>query len=124
VEAPRQRLDGHSLVPLLENPLTDWEHGSITSHGFKNDSLRTERWRLTRYANGSEELYDHDKDPYEWTNLAGEPAYEEMVSTLRERLPRDPTPPVKTKPFDWSAHSHKYHKEFREKKRMERIKRD
>ena len=63
IEAPRQHLDGHSLIPLLKNPAADWEHGSITSHGFKNDSIRTERWRFTRYANGAEELYDHDKDP-------------------------------------------------------------
>jgi len=43
---------------------------------------------------------------------------------LRQRLPRDPTPQVKTKPFDWSAYSQKYHKEFHEKNLMERIKRD
>ena len=82
VPKPRQRLDGHSLVPLLKNPAADWKHGSITSHGFKNDSLRTERWRLTRYADGSEELYDHDKDPYEWTNHAGEHAYGEIVAAF------------------------------------------
>ncbi len=121
---PRQRLDGHSLVGLLKNPAADWEHGSITSHGFKNDSIRTERWRFTRYADGSEELYDHDNDPYEWTNLAGKPAYKELVAALRKRLPRGHTPMVKTKPFDYGAHSKKYHKEFREKKLIERIERD
>ena len=124
LKVPRQRLDGHSLVPLLKNPVADWEHGSITSHGFKNDSLRTERWRFTRYADGSEELYDHDTDPYEWTNLAGEPAYGEIAASLRKRLPRSPTPQVKTKPFDWSAHSEKYHKEFHAQKLMERIHRE
>ena len=124
VKAPRQRLDGHSLVPLLKNPEAPWEYGSITSDGFRNDSLRTERWRFTRYANGAEELYDHDTDPYEWTNLAGQPAYGEVVAALRGRLPRDPTPLVETKPFDQRAHARKYYKEFREKKLMERIKRD
>jgi len=124
VPRPRQPLDGHSLVPLLVDPEADWEHGSITSHGFKNDSIRTERWRFTRYADGSEELYDHDADPYEWTNLAGGAGYEKIAGTLRERLPRNPTPQVKTKPFDFSAHSKQYYREFREKKLIERIKRD
>lgn len=58
LQAPRQQLDGYSLVPLLKNPAADWQYGSITSNGYKNDSIRTERWRFTRYANGSEELYD------------------------------------------------------------------
>ena len=124
VKAPRQRLDGHSLVSLLKNPEADWEHGSITSDGFRNDSLRTERWRFTRYANGAEELYDHDTDPYEWTNLAGQPAYREISAALRGRLPRDPAPLVKTKYFDQRAHANKYYKEFREKKLIDRIKRD
>jgi len=42
----------------------------------------------------------------------------------QERLPRDPTPQVKTKPFDYRAHSRKYHREFRDKRLMERIHRD
>jgi len=63
-------------------------------------------------------------DPYEWANLADGPAFGEIVATLRQRLPRDPTSQAKTKPFDWGAHSQKYHKEFHEKKLMERIKRD
>ena len=124
VKTPRQNLDGHSLVPLLKDPAAKWEHASITSHGFKNDSLRTERWRFTRYANGAEELYDHDADPQEWTNLADKPACRDVLAALRKRLPRDPTPMVKTKPFDYGAYSRKHHREFREKKLINRIKRD
>ena len=124
LDVPRQHLDGHSLVPLLKNPAADWQHGSITSNGFKNDSLRTERWRFTRYANGAEELYDHDKDPHEWTNLARQPAYRDIVAALRKRLPKDPVPLAKTKPFDGGAHVRRYNKEFREERLIKRIKRD
>ena len=123
-ESPRQEFDGHSLVPLLKNPAADWDHGSITSHGFRKDSIRTERWRFTRYANDAVELYDHDKDPYEWTNLAGDPVYSETVAALRKRLPNNHVPPVKTRPFDFRAQSQKYYKEFRDKKLIERIKKD
>ena len=124
VKAPRQRLDGNSLTPLLKNPAAPWAHGSVTSHGFKNDSLRTERWRYIRYANGAEELYDHDADPQEWTNLAGDAAYKDVLAALRKRLPQNHTPMVKTKPFDYGAYSRKYNKEFREKKLINRIKRN
>ena len=35
-------------------------------------SVRTERWRYTEWDEGKEgiELYDHDRDPHEYTNLA------------------------------------------------------
>ena len=42
----------------------------ITTHGFKNHTVRTEGWRNIRYANGDEELYDEAADPLEYTNLA------------------------------------------------------
>ena len=32
--------------------------------------MRTATERYIRYADGSEEYYDHSKDPYEWKNLA------------------------------------------------------
>ena len=35
-----------------------------------NHGVRSENWRYIRYADGSEELYDHDTDPNEWKNLA------------------------------------------------------
>jgi arylsulfatase A-like enzyme len=124
IKPPRQHMDGRSLVPLLKHPKADWPHGSITSNGFRNDSLRTQRWRFTRYANGSLELYDHVKDPYEWKNLAGDNTYAETVKTLLEKLPQKHVPLAKTKPFDFQGFSRKYYKEFREKKLIERIKRD
>ena len=36
------------------------------------------------YADGSEELYNHDDDPNEWTNLADHPQY----APVRQRLVR------------------------------------
>ena len=59
-----------------------------------------------------------------WTNLASDPPYSGTVAALREQLPKDHAALVKTKPFDFRARSQKYHKEFRDKKLIERIKRD
>lgn len=53
-----KHLDGHSFVSLLKNPEADWGLPVITTHGFKNQTVRTEAWRYIRYANGDEELYD------------------------------------------------------------------
>ena len=46
-------------------------------------SLRPERWRYIRYADGSEELYDHYGGPNKWDNLAGSHQYSEQLEELR-----------------------------------------
>jgi len=68
----REDLEGNSLKPLLEDPGATWDQPSLTTHERGNHALRSERWRYIRYADGSEELYDHDVDPEEWTNLASD----------------------------------------------------
>ncbi len=93
---PRPGLDGRSLVRLLRNPEAEWARPAITTHGYKKHAVRTERWRYIRYADGSEELYDHSKDPYEWTNLAERPEYARIKEELAAWLPRSDAPPAPT----------------------------
>ena len=62
--------EGNSLVPLMKNPKADWKHVAISSFGKGNFAIRSEHFRYIRYLEGSEELYDHRKDPHEWNNLA------------------------------------------------------
>ena len=81
-------LDGQSLVPLLRDPARAWERPALTTHGRGNHALRNERWRYIRYADGGEELYDHEKDPNEWTNLAGRPEFAAVKASLAKWLPR------------------------------------
>ncbi len=80
-------LDGDSLVPLLKNPNADWSTPALTTHGIGNHSVRSERWRYTRYANGDEELYDHNADPLEWKNLASDPKLKSMKADLARWIP-------------------------------------
>jgi uncharacterized sulfatase len=50
--------------------------------------VRTERFRYTEW-NGGEtavELYDHEKDPKEMTNVAKDPAYAQFVTELKATL--------------------------------------
>jgi len=84
---PKQ-LEGHSLKQLLNDPKTEWKHYAVTTHGYKNHSVRSERYRYIQYEDGSEELYDHRADPMEWNNLAGEEKYQAIVDELKKSLPK------------------------------------
>ena len=80
-------LQGHSLVPLLQNPAAEWNHIALSSYRKGNTSVRSERWHYIHYADGSEELYDHDKDPHEFDNLAAKAGYAEVLQQHRTQLP-------------------------------------
>ncbi|MFZ2278231.1 MAG: sulfatase, partial [Prosthecobacter sp.] len=87
-----EHLDGSSLKPLLRDPMTKRDQPAITcmnggqSAGY---AARDERWRYIRYADGSEELYDHQTDPHEWTNLAAKPEHTAMKAALAGFFPKE-----------------------------------
>jgi arylsulfatase A-like enzyme len=89
------KLEGISLQPLLEDPKADWKHAAISTLGQNNHAVRDERWRYIRYADGSEELYDHQNDPNEWHNLAARalsPEATSVIERLRLKLPKTNLP--------------------------------
>ena len=55
---------------------------------FPGYSLRTPRYRYTEWDSGKRglELYDHQADPHEFTNLAQDPAHAETVKELSAKL--------------------------------------
>ena len=105
---PPANLQGQSLVPILKDPsakgrgwaLTQVVRGggikrfgasAATGDGgnqFFGYSLRTPRWRYTEWAEGKQgrQLYDHDADQKELTNLADKPENAATVATLSEQL--------------------------------------
>jgi uncharacterized sulfatase len=81
-------LEGANLKPLLDNPAAEWKRPAFTQvwrGSFPGHSVRTERWRYTEWANGKQgaELYDHDADPRELHNLAGDAKHAAVVKDLR-----------------------------------------
>jgi len=85
-------LDGESLLPLLKDPTVKRTHPAITTMGGgakASYAARSERWRYIRYADSSEELYDHDADPNEWTNLAALPAHAAVKTELAQFFPKE-----------------------------------
>ena len=83
----RKELDGTSLTPLLRDPKAAWDRPAVCTYFRNNHSVRSERWRYTRYQDGGEELYDHNVDPQEWENLAGQPRYHFIKQELSRWLP-------------------------------------
>jgi len=80
--------DGKSLVPILEDSITSWTNYAYSYYN-KGISLRTARYRLTKYFREQEpiiELYDHVVDPNEAQNIVEEkPEIVEELMTLLEK---------------------------------------
>ncbi len=83
-----EHLEGFDMSPLLADPSLDWDQPAMTTHGRGNHSIRFGDWRYIRYADGSEELYHHEDDPLEYTNVAGDPKHAETKAELASRLPK------------------------------------
>ncbi|MHC4371397.1 MAG: sulfatase/phosphatase domain-containing protein, partial [Planctomycetota bacterium] len=85
---PKSDIAGRSIKQLLAKPDTKWGYPALTTYQKGNHSIRSERWRYIRYADGVEELYDHRSDPMEWKNLAGDPQYRRAKEELARWLPK------------------------------------
>ena len=75
-------LDGQSLSPLLQDPLSDREQPAVIVEENRHCAVRSDRFRYIRYGDGSEELYDCETDPHEWDNRATDPA----LASVKDRL--------------------------------------
>ncbi len=85
---PNSSVGGKTLRPLLQDANAAWEGVALTTHGKGNHTVRDRRYRYIRYADGSEELYDHLLDPMEWRNLAGEPGLQVVKERLGAAMPK------------------------------------
>ena len=83
-------LDGTSLVPLLDDPARAVKSAAFSAARRRPPqlgwSVRTERYRYTEWPDGSRELYDHQTDPGERTNLAGQPAQAQTLAEMGKHL--------------------------------------
>jgi len=93
---PENQLEGNDLTVLMKNPEASWDKTSLTVFGHKNYGIRSERYRYIVYADGTEELYDHKKDNWEWHNLAGNSDYAEVKKEMRKGIPAHHEPPGPT----------------------------
>ncbi len=85
---PAPRLQGNSIVPLIDDPGMEWNKPVLSTWYYKNHSVRSNDWRYICYRDGTEELYDHKQDPGEHVNLAGNPEYASVKADLKQYLPK------------------------------------
>lgn len=91
-----QHLEGDSFAALLDNPklpgaptaISQYPRGNVMGY-----SMRTDRYRLTLWQTRNAphetvavELYDHETDPDENVNVAGDPANAALVEKLTAQL--------------------------------------
>lgn len=90
---------GHSLVPLMDDAASEWDHPVITQWRRDRDNwdrrgqaVQLGHWRYSLWGDGSEELYNHAEDPNEWYNLAADPEtaaeHRELMDRLKSYLPQ------------------------------------
>jgi iduronate 2-sulfatase len=91
---PSHALAGVSLLPVLENPEAQVKDCARTfvSRGPKlhGHSIRSGRWRFTRWSDGRTELYNHENDPEELRDVSAK--HSDIVSQLTARLETLPKP--------------------------------
>lgn len=102
VPVPAQRIEGRSLLPLLEGGTPPWRDFAYSEldYGFRQArvllgktpqqaraySIRTERWRYVYWLDEPEQLFDLQADPQEFEDLGREDSHAATRATLRDRL--------------------------------------
>ena len=99
---PKAGLTGRDLTPLLKNPAAKWDYPVITCLGDNHYSIVKDEWHYINYNGEQEELYNLNEDPEEWYNLAGKASYYDLTNQLKELIPKERKPFVKTDPIRWA----------------------
>ena len=84
-----ESVDGKSLVPAMQTPNLPVRDSHYFGYCSVQRAVSTQQYKLIEYAvNGTRttQLFDLEADPWEMTNRATDPAYQERVSELRNKL--------------------------------------
>ncbi len=98
-------VEGINLQPLIKQPALPWKqaafsqyprsreenrhrgHGEIMGYAIRTSRYRYVEWRFwqTQHVT-ARELYDHQNDPHEMKNIAGQDSHQNTLKTLSRRL--------------------------------------
>lgn len=90
---PPEHCEGQSFVPLLDNPNREWKSAAFTQMAVPEQKITgravcNERYRYIRWEGPypDEELFDHQSDPREYTNLARKPEHAALKEQMQALL--------------------------------------
>jgi arylsulfatase A-like enzyme len=84
---------GRSFADLLRNPDMTWNTPTLTDQNYGGHRIYDGRYSyIVNLDRGLEELYDMQKDPMEWHNLARDPDYAAIKERLASYLPKKREP--------------------------------
>jgi len=102
VPLARHRLEGRSLLPLLQGSATEWRNSVYSELDYsyrlarllRNKSpenarawsIRNERWRYVFWQDEPEQLVDVEADPNEFVDLGRDPGHAEVRTQFRTEL--------------------------------------
>jgi iduronate 2-sulfatase len=81
-----KHVQGKSLVKAIDDPRHMVHEAVYCLRGRNDHLLRTDRWALIRYGDGSTELYDMQTDPHQFNNLATDPDHKNTLTELLAQL--------------------------------------
>lgn len=80
-----KHIQGKSLTGVIKDPSHN-VHDEVYCFKGNGHLLRTDRWALLSYRDGSSELYDMQADPKQYSNLAEKPEHAETLQAMKSRL--------------------------------------
>lgn len=93
---PNPENDGRSFAKLLHNPDMTWDTPTLSDYNYGGHRIYDGRYSYIVFTEkGTEELYDHQKDPMEWHNLVDNPEVAQIRDRLKALVPtqREPESP-------------------------------
>ena len=121
-----ETLDGISLKHYLKSENELLHRPIITSYDQADFSVRYKNWHYIKYVDETEELYDLEKDPHEWYNMAANEDMKAIKMQLNKMLPapvplpeisllelmNHHVPPVRSKEYYYSDERKNWMKRF------------
>ena len=86
----KKEWEGRSLMPILNQPINDWEEVTITTFSIGSHTVTTPNWQLISYFDGSFELYDLIRDPEQFKNIAEQSSSLQIIDQLKKHIPEEP----------------------------------
>ncbi|MFY0608253.1 MAG: sulfatase [Cyclobacteriaceae bacterium] len=85
-------LDGNDLTPLFNFPNDSTWPPALSTFGRDNFAVIASQWKLISYFDGTNEVYNLDKDPNEWVNISRDSIGLNKARQLSQYIPTKTAP--------------------------------